>query len=308
MGTKRVVLIGAEETGRRALASLISAKANLIAVFTSPHDLPTYQNVYEPNRHLNQNIISIEDINAPSVINKLRALMPDLIYQVGWSQMLSSEVLKSASEACVGMHCSLLPKHRGRAPIPWAIILGLRRSGMTLFYMIEEADKGDIIGQEAFDIGPHDTATDVYSKSVEAAAKLIETYHPLLERGEAPRIAQDLSRSDYWRRRMPQDGLIDWDRTANHLYDWIRALTHPFPGAFTYWRNQKLTVWQAEPEGEGEYSQGGIILDTDPRNGVLVTTATGTLRLHRVQLEGENEVPAASFAVCRKAGKGEILG
>ena len=206
------------------------------------------------------------------------------------------------------MHCSLLPKHRGRAPIPWAIILGLRRSGMTLFYMTEEADKGDVIGQVTFDIGPHDTATEVYAKSVEASVELIETYHPLLERGEAPRTPQDLSRSDYWRRRIPQDGLIDWDRTASHLYDWVRALTHPFPGAFTYWRNQKLTVWRAEPEeARGSY-QWGTVLEADSQGGVLVAVAEGALRLHRVQLEGEEEISGSSFAAYRSVEKGEGLG
>lgn len=298
MNRNRVVFIGAEETGRRCLEALVRSGVDVAGAFTL--DRPVGGHLVGPDafarfQDLGVPVHFVSDINAADVVGQVRALEPDLLYEIGWSQLLSPAVLAVPRDGCLGMHCSLLPKHRGRAPIPWSIIFGLRRSGMTLFYLSERADAGDIIGQESFAIGPDDTATEVYQKSVDAAVRLITTYHPLLERGEAPRLPSDPRFSDYWPKRTPEDGVIDWDRSARCLYDWVRALTHPFPGAFTFWRDRKLLVWKAAPaETTGE--EAGRLLAIDAGAGLLVGTGEGSLWLHTVQLENDEELPACAFA------------
>lgn len=310
MSRKRVVFIGTEELGWRCLETLIEIDASIDGVFTLSEDHARQAAAFRSFRPFEATTAALHfvpDINAPEVVDCIRAMRPDLIYQIGWSQLLSAELLDIPREASVGMHCSLLPKHRGRAPIPWSIIFGLRRSGMSLFHLTPDPDAGALIGQEPFAILPDDSATDVYAKAVEAAVRLIRTFHPLLDAGTAPSIPQDRRPLDRWPRRTPDDGLIDWDRSAHHLYDWVRALTHPFPGAFTFWRDRKLTVWRATPAGIEGAGTAGTVLTVDPARGILVETGEGTLWLTSVQWDGDEERPAADFAIRQGVDAGRCL-
>lgn len=310
MSRKRIVFIGTEEIGWRCLETLVEMGAAIAGAFTLTEERAREGVAFlsfAPFADRSVPLHFVEDINADTVIARIRAMRPDFVYQIGWSQLLTAEILEIPTGGCVGMHCSLLPKHRGRAPIPWSIIFGLRRSGMSLFHLEPTADSGDLIGQESFAILRDDSASEVYDKATEAAVRLVRRFHPQLEAGTAPRIPQDRRHSDRWPRRTPDDGLIDWDRSAHHLYDWVRALTHPFPGAFTFWRDRKLTIWRAKPGDPDTISAAGTVLAVDQERGVLVGTGEGALWLTSVQWFGDDERPAPDFAVRHGLGVGECL-
>ncbi|MDP6580968.1 MAG: methionyl-tRNA formyltransferase [Vicinamibacterales bacterium] len=310
MSRPGVVFIGTEEIGWRCLEALLELDARVVGIFTLTEARAKEAVAFRSFRPFLDRSLPVEfvdDINAPEVIERIRSLRPVLAYEIGWSQILSKPLLETPTDGCVGMHCSLLPRHRGRAPVPWSIIFGLRKSGMSLFHLSAGPDDGDLIGQSTFAIQPDDSATEVYAKSVDAAEQLVRIYHPQLEAGTAPRVRQDPRRSDTWPRRTPQDGLIDWDRSAHHLYDWVRALTHPFPGAFTFWRDGKLVVWRAKPGMPADGAEAGAILDIDAERGILVGTGEGTLWLTSVQWHGHDEWPAAEFATREGVRVGECL-
>ena len=176
-------------------------------------------------------------------------LEPELVFVVGWSQLVRDPFIELASEGVFGMHPTLLPRHRGRAPIPWAILTGLARTGVTLFEIVD-ADRG--LGGASSDsveveISPDETATTLFARIADAHVELIARAVPQLLARTAPRIPQDPSRASSWPKRSPADGIIDWETRAPYLYDWVRAQTRPYPGAFTFLGDEKVIVWGARP-------------------------------------------------------------
>ncbi len=146
------------------------------------------------------------------------------------------------------MHPTLLPRHRGRAPIPWTILTGLARTGVTLFEIVDAtADSGSIVGQVTLDVARDETATTLFARIAEAHVELTRELVPQLLARTAPRIPQDPTRASSWPKRAPADGIIDWETRAPYLYDWVRAQTRPYPGAFTFLGDEKVIVWGARP-------------------------------------------------------------
>ena len=143
------------------------------------------------------------------------------------------------------LHGSLLPKYRGRAPVNWMLANGEREAGATLHHMVARADAGDIVAQRAVEITDDDTALTLYRKIVPLGAALIREYHPLIAAGVAPRQAQDLAQGNYFGRRTPADGRIDWRWPARRIFNLVRAVTHPYPGAFGFIGSRKVYIWTA---------------------------------------------------------------
>jgi methionyl-tRNA formyltransferase len=168
---------------------------------------------------------------------------PDVIIVCGWQQLVGEEILRIPSGGTIGFHSSLLPRYRGRAPVNWALIRGEKKTGVTMFYCDAEADAGDIIAQRSFPILMNDTCGTVYRKAARAVRRLIHEYGPRIVDETAPRIPNDSRNHRCWPERRPEDGRIDWNRGALGTHNWIRALTHPYPGAFTYCRGRKYFVW-----------------------------------------------------------------
>jgi methionyl-tRNA formyltransferase len=185
-----------------------------------------------------------------------------------------------------GMHPSLLPRHRGRAPIPWTILSGLTKTGVTLFEIVDPtADTGLIVGQAEVPIESDETASTLFEKTKQAHLALIDGCIPLMLEGRAPRIPQDGRRASSWPRRIPADGIIDWETRAQYLYDWIRAQTRPYPGAFTYLGDVKLIIWRAVPVEADHDLPSGTVLESSAE-GVVVACGAGSLLLQEVEPEG----------------------
>jgi methionyl-tRNA formyltransferase len=170
------------------------------------------------------------------------------------------------------------------------VINGETETGATLHYMVEKPDAGEIVDQEKVAIAFTDTAFDVFNKVTDAAVSVIGRSWPLLRDGVAPRIPMDLAAGNYCGGRKPADGQIDWTRSAVQIYNLIRGVTHPYPGAFTHLNGKMVIVWQAWPvEGSGEPGQ---IVSTDP---LLVGTGNGLLEIRVLQQEGKGEITAQNF-------------
>jgi len=186
------------------------------------------------------------------LLYRLHALAPDFIFSFYYRQLLPAAILATARRGALNMHGSLLPRFRGRAPVNWAVLRGATETGATLHYMVPRADAGDIVDQEAVTIEKDETAVDVFRKVVAAAQVILERSLPKLVAGTAPRTPQDLSRGEYCGRRRPEDGRIDWSRSAREIHDLVRAVAPPFPGAFAdfggeRWRVTRTRLLPAPP-------------------------------------------------------------
>lgn len=280
----RAVWISFDTIGRDGLDSAAAAGVEIVGVVTLPGPVdPNRSGQYafdEVAARLGAQLVETADVNAPETVEAVRALEPDLVFVVGWSQLVRGDLIATAREGVFGMHPTLLPRHRGRAPIPWAILSGLAKTGVTLFEIVDPtADSGPIVGQVEVPLAPDETATTLFQKLADAHVELIRRYVPELVTRSAPRIPQDDRRGSWWSKRTPADGIIDWDTRAPYLYDWVRAQTRPYPGAFTYLGDEKVVVWAARPVPfEGEAAAGTIVAE-----GPVVACGEGALLLQEVE-------------------------
>ena len=188
-------------------------------------------------------LFRVANINDEESQALLRARQLDLLFVIGWSQILRREVLSLAQLGVVGSHASLLPHDRGSAPVNWCLMRGDRMSGCTLFWLDPAVDCGDIIDQEPIPITPYDTCATIYEKVGQANARMILGLLEELSRGRLPRRPQGECEEQVLPRRRPEDGRIDWSQSADRLYDFIRALTPPYPGAFSWLGGTRYSIW-----------------------------------------------------------------
>jgi methionyl-tRNA formyltransferase len=212
-------------------------------------------------------------------VEAVRALHPEFLLAAGWYHRVPRSIRELAHRGAAGIHASLLPQYRGGAPINWAIIRGEQRTGVTLFYLDDTIDGGDIIGQAEIPIGFEDTCATLYQRATQTACRLLERYIPLIEQGVAPRVPQDAERATAFPQRRPEDGAICWSWSARRLYDWVRAQTRPYPGAFGMLADQKVVIWRAVPLAEPAGAMPGTVLNAQRGAGVDVATGEGVLRL-----------------------------
>jgi methionyl-tRNA formyltransferase len=288
----KIVYISYDNDGYLCLKEILRMGCDVTAVFTLADDLMAKT----VNHHAFDDLAAqyglplykVRNINSSIHVKAIEQINPDIIYVLGWSQLISKPILDIPKLGCIGVHPTLLPANRGRAPIPWAIINGLKKSGVTLFYMDEGVDSGDIVAQREFTIEYKDNAQTVSDKVSRLQLEIVEDTWQLFEYGWAKRIPQDHSKANYWPKRTPNAGKIDWNKTNDELYNWVRGLTHPYPGAFTYFNTTKLFVWEAEPMRKNTKHHPGTI--TEVRNhGMVVQTGKGCLLLKRLQLDGQPE-------------------
>lgn len=196
-------------------------------------------------------LLKIKNINEPAVLRAIVKHDIDWLFIVGWSQIARREVLEAPARGCIGMHPTLLPKGRGRASIPWAIIKGLKQTGVTMFKIDEGVDSGDIIGQEVIELHPKITATELYDLVSDAHAKLIARYWDEIVEDTLVFYPQDEAKATFWPRRTPADGEILSHMTMAEADRLVRAVTRPYPGAFFRSGNEIIRVWSARVGDNG---------------------------------------------------------
>lgn len=305
----RSVVFAYSDVGYVCLELLLDAGADVAAVFTHEDD-PNEEIWFRSVRALGEArglpVFTPQRFDRDGWIERLRELNPDFLFSFYYRRMLPTAVLETARRAALNLHGSLLPKYRGRCPVNWVLINDERETGVTLHHMVAKADAGDIVAQRRVAIADDDTAYTLYRKQTAAAIDLMRTTYPRLCDGTAPRIVQDHAAATYFGGRRPADGLIDWSRSARQIYNLVRAVTHPYPGAFTHWQDAPLMVWRAEvADAASPGLPPGTVVDTS--DGLIVQTGTGRLRLLRVQSAGEAESDAAVWARDHAVAVGSAL-
>ena len=286
----RILYIGARIVGHRCLKALLEAGAHIAGLLyldESKAGVTTafcsFDDLIETYRLPSMPFTTLHD---PAVLAWAAERRAEVGMVVGVSQLIGPELLTLPRQGFIGMHPTLLPEGRGRAPIPWAIIKGLKRTGVSLFWCDPGADTGDLLSQTEIPIYYEDTSALLGERADLAAARLLVESLPSLASGTAQRLPQDESRATVWARRRPEDGLIDWCGSARQVYDWVRALSSPYPGAFTYRAGRKLWVWEVRESRDQRKGAPGEILANLP-HGTLVATGEGNVLLTRVQWDGE---------------------
>ncbi len=293
----RTVWVSFDTVGRDCLVAAAEAGADIVGVVTLPGPIDPSRagqcGFDEVARRLGAELVETSDVNSDETLAAVAALEAELIFVVGWSQLVRDPFIALASAGVFGMHPTLLPRHRGRAPIPWAILTGLARTGVTLFEIADAtADSGSIVGQAVVDIAPDETATSLFDRLADAHVELVREHVPQLVAGTAQRVAQDPSRASSWPKRAPADGIIDWETRAPYLHDWVRAQTRPYPGAFTYLGDAKVVVWRARPVELWTSEAAGTVVAADPA-GPVVACGDGALLLEEIETDaGELAVGA----------------
>ena len=300
------VLFAYHEMGAACMEELIRLGAPIAALFThedAPGEEIWWRSCAEIARARGIPVYTPERIDE-EWIGRIAAMRPAVIYSFYYRNLLPEAVIRLAPLGAYNLHGSLLPNYRGRAPVNWMIANGEREGGVTLHHMVARADAGDIVAQSAVAIGDDDDALTLYRKIVPLGAALMREYHPLIVAGVAPRRAQDLSSGSYFGRRRPDDGRIDWNWPARRICNLVRAVTHPYPGAFCHVGGRKLYVWRARiGTEEGRRGTPGTIVGVVEGDAVEIAAGVGSVIVMRAQFEGGAE---AAAVVVLGAGEREI--
>lgn len=303
----RIVFMGANRTGWLCLRKTLEMGEEVVGVFTTPPrihisyaqsglDLVTHQPFGPLAAQHGIPLVTVEG-KMGDYADALRHMAPDIVVVSGWYHNIPGSMLRIPPMGVVGFHPSLLPRYRGGAPLTWAIINGESVTGMTMFYLTSEVDAGDIIGQAQVPITPEDTIATLYDRINEATLGLVDEYMPRLREGTAPAVPQDHAQATYYPPRLPEDGEINWSWPTQRIYDWIRAQTRPYPGAYTYFHGQKLIVWSADLPQEPRnpaFGMEGRVIRVRKGQGVEVLTGDGSVVLAEAQV-GDHCAPADEF-------------
>jgi methionyl-tRNA formyltransferase len=239
-------------------------------------------------------VVPVTDINQSWVLDRIRALSPDIVFVIGWSQICRRAFLDAPARGAIGFHPSALPRDRGRAVIPWTILQGRTETGATPFWLDEGVDSGDIICQERFSVAADETAATLYAKHLAALARMLAGAIPVLAGGETPRCPQDHRRATWCARRDRQDGLIDWRAPAHDVHRLIRAVGDPYPGAFTYQAGRRLVLWSAELCDQRPYiGVPGQVQAMEGDSALVLCGDQRLLRLTAVQPDGQPRAAAS---------------
>jgi methionyl-tRNA formyltransferase len=289
MSAPRIVFFGYSEVGFECLSLLLERGDNVVALFThedNPNEKIWFKTPAVAAREKGIPIFTPEKVNTPEWIDRIAALQPDLILSVYYRNMISSKILALPRLGAFNLHGSLLPKYRGRAPINWAVLHGEPRIGMTLHRMVKAADTGAVVDQDGVDIGPRDTAEQAFRKVLPCARRVVARQIDALLAGTARETPQDDAQATYFGGRTPEDGRIDWRRSSREIFNLVRAVTDPYPGAFSDIGGVRLMVWWAEPDSpatRGRHGQPGEVISLTP---LVVATGDGALELTKTEWRG----------------------
>lgn len=253
------------DVGARCLQVLLDAAIDVQLVVThrdDPAERMWFASVADLAR--GRKLQTLVDPDPAELEQRVRAAAPDFIFSFYYRRMLPPALLALAPKGAFNMHGSLLPKHRGRAPVNWAVLMGDTQTGATLHEMVAKPDAGRIVDQQAVPIGPDDTALDVFRRVTDAADAVLRRSLPRLIGGAAALQPQDLARGSYHGARRPEDGRIDWSKSAAEIHNLVRAVAPPFPGAFAedggrrrmILRTQLDATRRARPGRRGPYREG----------------------------------------------------
>ena len=308
----RIVFIGTGEIGVPTLRALLDSEHEVVGIVTQPDKPVGREQRIEPppiKKEITRRggfqtavgcsaagnppaleVLQPEKIQDPQIIEEIRRLTPDVIVVVAYGQILPRAVLEIPPRACLNLHASILPRWRGAAPIQAAIAAGDSETGITVMYMDEGLDTGDILLQRSVEILPNDTGGSLHDRLAQIAPETLLESLQLLAAGNAPRIPQDNARATYAPKLKREHGQIDWSESAEAIERKIRAY-NPWPGVFMKVDSQNLKIFSASVIDLN--GAPGEILRSD--KDLIVAAGKGALSLAEVQLEGKRRMTAGEF-------------
>ncbi|WP_370936771.1 methionyl-tRNA formyltransferase [Amycolatopsis sp. cg13] len=302
----RVAMFGYQTWGHRTLKALLDAGQDVRLVVTHPPSDHAYERIWSDSvaglaeQHGIRTLLRTRPDDA-ELLDELKAADLDLIVANNWRTWLPPEIFTLPRNGTLNVHDSLLPAYAGFSPIIWALINGEPEVGVTAHMMNDELDAGDIVAQRAVPVGPRDTATDLFHRTVDLIEPLVTEALGLIGSGTVVPIAQDRTKASFFHKRAPRDSLIDWTWSAEELDRLVRAQSDPYPNAFTYHRGEQLRIVRASVS-DGHYggTPGRIFI----REGEGVVIVAGRearrgqspgLRIERVRTADDRELSAAEY-------------
>jgi methionyl-tRNA formyltransferase len=248
----RAVIVGAVESTRVTLRALAAAPEwEAAALITLPPELASrhsdFTDMSGEAADAGAHIFHAANSNAPEILEAVAALAPDYVFVIGWSQICKPAFREAAGGKVIGYHPAALPRLRGRAVIPWTILLDEKITASSLFWIDDGVDSGPLLAQRFFHVAPDETAASLYGRHMAALEDMLGETLPMLAGGKAPRLAQDERFATWAAKRTPADGRIDWQRPTMEIERLIRAVGRPYPGAFTETPAGQMTIWAARP-------------------------------------------------------------
>lgn len=248
--TSTAILIGSVHSSKLILNEMMKCKFDLRMVFALDEKYSSNVSGYVPLANLAKYYdiphITFKNINDSINIKKIESINPDYIFVVGLSQLVGKEIIKLSKKGTIGYHPTDLPKYRGRAALPWQILLEVKESKCSLFFIDEGMDSGPIIAQENYTIKKDDYVSDVMDSTRQAFRNLLRKTLPKLKKDDIHPVVQNEKDATYLLKRTPEDGRINWEHTINDIHKLVRATSKPFPGAFTYYKGKnKMIIWKA---------------------------------------------------------------
>ena len=275
----RAVVFAYHTIGCRGLEALLKHGYEIVGVCTHPDDPAEntwFDSVAERAAQHGIPVFAPEDINHRLWVAKLAALKPDILFSFYYRHLIRPEILSIPKLGCLNLHGSLLPAYRGRCPVNWVLVNGEKETGVTLHYMTPKPDDGDIVGQKRVAIDDDDTALTLHAKSAEATSQLLDELLPQIRESRAPRTPQNPALVSYHGGRKPADGEIDWSKDATEVRNLVRAVTRPYPGAFSFTGDRKCLVWSATLVADEEGLKPGTIVSTMP---LVIACRAGAIRV-----------------------------
>jgi UDP-4-amino-4-deoxy-L-arabinose formyltransferase/UDP-glucuronic acid dehydrogenase (UDP-4-keto-hexauronic acid decarboxylating) len=310
----KTIVFAYSEFGCVGIEQLLAAGYDIAAVFTyrdDPKETVFYRSVAKVCVENGVKAYTLDNSNDSQWLARIRAIAPDYMFSFYYRELLPDAILAEARKGAFNLHGSLLPRYRGRAPVNWVLVKGETETGVTLHHMVRRADAGDIVAQEKTSIAHDDTAFTLQRKLIGCATRLLAAQLPLIARGTAARIPQDITQGEYCGRRTAADGQIDWTQPAETVRNLVRAVTQPYPGAFTWHKGEKLLIWDSSVASSSANAAPGTVISLSPLtiacgSGALTIKAgqvgEGGLYLSGVQLaEALSLSPKASFLATSQA-------
>ncbi|WP_247841784.1 bifunctional UDP-4-amino-4-deoxy-L-arabinose formyltransferase/UDP-glucuronic acid oxidase ArnA [Pseudomonas sp. MWU12-3103b] len=263
----KTVVFAYHDIGCAGIEALLNSGFDIAAVFThadDPKENAFYASVAQLCANKGIPVHAPEDANHPLWIERIAKLDPEYIFSFYYRNLLSEPLLALAKKSAFNLHGSLLPRYRGRAPANWVLVNGETETGVTLHRMVKRADAGAIVAQQRVAIERSDTGLTLHAKLRTAASDLLRDTLPNMLQGKITETPQDESKATVFGRRTPADGKLVWAKPAEELFNLVRAVTRPYPGAFCAVGEHKLIVWSAEVVKGNEGQAPGRVISVDP--------------------------------------------
>ncbi len=289
----KAVVLAYHNIGCAGIEALLKNGIEICAVFThtdNPNENIWFDSVAKLAALHDIPVYAPEDINHPLWVEKIRLWQPDVLFSFYYRNMVKQEILDIPQGGCFNLHGSLLPKYRGRCPVNWVLINGEKQTGVTLHYMTARPDEGDIVAQRKIDIADEDTALTLHQKSVKAAAAMLDEILPDIKAGNVKAVKQDESQATYFGGRRPADGEIDWSQSNVQVRNLVRAVTMPYPGAFSYIGGRKCYFWDVSLVNDNDKAvkvataqqSPGMVLSVEP---LIIKCGKGAIAVNAGQAE-----------------------